>query len=191
MRARLRGRSPQKSSTSETLRFWWLWILTVTLFSTASRSTGSCHVRLRFFAGSMPTGNRCWTSWSASCLWRRNGCTGTSGSSALSPAQADERACQDLKVIESAEEFVRLRTSDDPDEYGRATNDEASEATWRDVIARFPEMRWWVAQNKTVPLIVLETLRNDPEEGVRSMVRAKGVWKRAHPADFKRLGDAE
>lgn len=54
-------------------------------------------------------------------------------------------------MIESADEFVRLRTSADPAEYQRAARDDATERTWRDVIARFPEMRFWVAQNKTVP----------------------------------------
>jgi hypothetical protein len=94
-------------------------------------------------------------------------------------------------VIESADEFIRLRTSDDPAEYRRAAHDEGSESTWRDVIERFPDMRFWVAQNKTVPLSILETLRTDPDEQVRSMVRAKGTWKRAHPDDTKRLGDRE
>lgn len=96
-----------------------------------------------------------------------------------------------LRVIESAEEFVRLRTSEDPDEYERAAYDGASEDTWRDVVARFPDMRFWVAQNKTVPLSILELLRHDPDERVRSMVRAKGTWARAHPGDSKRLGDGE
>jgi hypothetical protein len=94
-------------------------------------------------------------------------------------------------VIESADEFVRLRTSADPAEYGRAAHDEAAERTWRDVITRFPAMRFWVAQNKTVPLSVLEDLRNDPDRKVRDMVRAKGVWRRAHPEDAKRIGDPE
>jgi hypothetical protein len=91
-------------------------------------------------------------------------------------------------VIESAEEFVRLRTSTDPAEYQRAAHDEAAERTWQDVIARFPEMRFWVAQNKTVPLSVLEDLRNDPDEKVRAMVRARRAWMRAHPEDARRLG---
>lgn len=99
------------------------------------------------------------------------------------------RPCDDAFVIESAGEFVRLRSSADPGESQRAAHDEASERTWRDVIARFPEMRVWVAQNKTVPLSVLEDLRTDPDERVRSMVRAKGEWRRAHPEDAKRLGD--
>ncbi|MGW5380983.1 hypothetical protein [Nocardia sp. NPDC003963] len=93
-------------------------------------------------------------------------------------------------MIESAEEFVRLRCSEDPAEYNRAAHEEASEQTWREVIARFPEMRVRVAHNKTVPLNILEELRGD-DEWVRSMVRAKRSWARAHPEDAKRLGDPE
>lgn len=94
-------------------------------------------------------------------------------------------------MIETPEEFVRLRTSDDPDEYRRAAHEEAATATWLDVIERYPDMRVWVAQNKTVPLEVLEVLRHDADEWVRSMVRCKGTWKRAHPEDFKPLGAPE
>lgn len=90
------------------------------------------------------------------------------------------------RVIESAEEFVRLRISDDPAKYNRAAHDEASESTWREVIERFPDMRFWVAQNKTVPLSVLEILRQDPDDKVRHMVTSKRSWARAHPDDTTR-----
>ncbi|MET8522732.1 hypothetical protein [Nocardioides sp. NPDC004968] len=89
-------------------------------------------------------------------------------------------------MIDSAEQFVRLRTSDDPADYNRAARDEASETTWRDVIERFPDMCFWVAQNKTVPLSVLEVLRHDPDEKVRHMVMTKRSWARAHPDDTSR-----
>ncbi|MFG0216855.1 hypothetical protein ACFU8X_27755 [Brevibacillus porteri] len=61
-------------------------------------------------------------------------------------------------MITSAEEFVRLRTSKDPDEYLRAAWEEAS---------------FWVAHNKTVPIEILKLLANHPEERVRSMVASK------------------
>jgi hypothetical protein len=86
-------------------------------------------------------------------------------------------------VIESAEEFVGLRTSDDPADYERAAREECAEVTWLDVIERFPEMRFWVAQNKTVSLTVLEVLRGDNDERVQWMVRRKRSWARAHPED--------
>jgi len=89
-------------------------------------------------------------------------------------------------VIESAEEFVRLRSSVDPAEYHRAAQEEASESTWLEVIDRFPDMRFWVAHNKTVPLSVLEILRHDPDDRVRHMVTSKRSWARAHPNDTTR-----
>jgi hypothetical protein len=77
-------------------------------------------------------------------------------------------------MLESAEEFVRLRTSTDPEEYGKAATDEAAVSTWIDVIERYPDMRFWVAQNKTVPVAILERLATDDDPKVRSMVARKG-----------------
>lgn len=96
------------------------------------------------------------------------------------------RTWHHARVIESAEEFVRLRTSDDPAEYNRAAQEQATESTWHDVIERFPDMRFWVAQNKTVPLSVLEILRQDPDDRVRHLVTSKRSWARAHPDDTTR-----
>jgi hypothetical protein len=76
-------------------------------------------------------------------------------------------------MIQTAEEFVALRTSTDPTEYLRAASEEATELVWMDVIARYPEMRRWVAQNKTVPLRILEVLAVDPEPAVRFAVAMK------------------
>lgn len=44
-------------------------------------------------------------------------------------------------MIESAEEFVRLRRSPLSDDYRRAAHEEAPIQVWVDVLARFPEMR--------------------------------------------------
>jgi hypothetical protein len=76
-------------------------------------------------------------------------------------------------VIESAEEFVRLRSSEDPEEYGLAAIEPAPEAVWLEVIARFPEMRPWVAHNKTVPLSILKILADDEDADVRAAVASK------------------
>jgi hypothetical protein len=75
--------------------------------------------------------------------------------------------------ILSAAEFVRLRGSEDPSEQERATKGFASDAVWLDVIAQDPDMRFWVAQNKTVSLAVLGVLAVDPDPRVRSMVASK------------------
>lgn len=76
-------------------------------------------------------------------------------------------------MIESAEEFARLRTSELSEEQHRATHDEAPESVWRAVIERFTELREWVAHNKTVPLVILELLSRDPDDRVRYAVAMK------------------
>jgi hypothetical protein len=76
-------------------------------------------------------------------------------------------------MIGSADEFVRLRTSDEPDEYRRAAMDEAPESVWLEVVQAYPEMRRWVAHNKTVPMSVLDLLA-DQDEDVRIAVAQKG-----------------
>ena len=70
--------------------------------------------------------------------------------------------------------------SDDPDEYRRAAHEEASEQVWLDVIARFPEMRKWVAHNKTVPVGILAVLATDSDFEVRWWV----AWKRKLTRDL-------
>ena len=89
-------------------------------------------------------------------------------------------------VIESAEEFVQLRTSDDPADHYRASRESASLTVWQAVIDRYPDMRYWVAHNKTVPLEVLEQLAHDSELRVRWMVRQRRSWTQAHPEDAER-----
>jgi hypothetical protein len=76
-------------------------------------------------------------------------------------------------VIESAEQFVSLRTSTDETLYQRAVNESATEEVWREVVASYPEMRVWVARNKTVPLDILATLAKDVDASVRHAVAMK------------------
>ena len=77
------------------------------------------------------------------------------------------------EMIETAEEFVRLRTSDVEEEYYRAAHEPASLHVWLEVIAKYPDMRFWVAHNKTVPLEILDILAKDGDSKVRSMVASK------------------
>jgi hypothetical protein len=76
-------------------------------------------------------------------------------------------------LIKSAKEFVHLRLSDNQDEYLRAAWDEAPIEVWFEVIENYPDMRFWVAQNKTIPVEVLEILADDPSDRVRFMVASK------------------
>lgn len=76
-------------------------------------------------------------------------------------------------MITSAEEFVQLRLSADRQQYTRAAHDTAPTWVWIDVIERFPDMKKWVAHNKTVPIDILQILANDDEPNVRLMVAKK------------------
>lgn len=76
-------------------------------------------------------------------------------------------------MILSAEEFARLRSSEDEADYGRASSEEAPIEVWFSVVERFPDLREWVAHNKTVPLAVLARLANDPSAKVRATVAGK------------------
>jgi hypothetical protein len=75
--------------------------------------------------------------------------------------------------IESADEFVRLRRSEDPREYNRSAHEAASEDVWEDVLERFPDMTRWVVHNKTVPLDLLKRLANHADPDVRWSVAGK------------------
>jgi hypothetical protein len=76
-------------------------------------------------------------------------------------------------MIISAEEFVHLRQSESREDYTRAVNDSAPNHIWYEVIERFPEMRKWVAHNKTIPVDILRVLATDEDPEVRSMVARK------------------
>lgn len=76
-------------------------------------------------------------------------------------------------MIRSAEEFARLRTSEDLREQARAGTDEASIDVWLNVVERFPNLREWVAHNKTVPLQILDLLARDSSSAVRFAVAGK------------------
>jgi hypothetical protein len=76
-------------------------------------------------------------------------------------------------MIRSAEEFVALRTSENPVEYQRAAWESASLETWRQVIEQFPEMAEWVAHNKTIPPEVMKRLFDLGDEKVRFVLAMK------------------
>jgi hypothetical protein len=76
-------------------------------------------------------------------------------------------------MIESADQFVLLRTSEDIELYQKAANDSATEETWSEVIEKYPDMKVWVARNKTIPMSILETLSRDENADVRYAVAMK------------------
>jgi hypothetical protein len=76
-------------------------------------------------------------------------------------------------MIKSADQFVLLRTSENIELYQRAANEPATEDTWQEVIRKYPDMKVWVARNRTVPLNILETLSHDENADVRHAVAMK------------------
>jgi len=76
-------------------------------------------------------------------------------------------------MIETAEEFVRLRSSDEAALYSRAASETAPEHVWQQVIQQYPEMRKWVVHNKTVPHKILAELAADDDPSVRHAVAIK------------------
>jgi hypothetical protein len=76
-------------------------------------------------------------------------------------------------MINSAAEFVQLRTSEKREDYQRAIYEEASEQVWMDIIKQYPEMRFWVVQNKTIPLSILSILSIDQNPKIRAAIARK------------------
>ncbi|MGV3661744.1 MAG: HEAT repeat domain-containing protein [Prosthecobacter sp.] len=76
-------------------------------------------------------------------------------------------------MITSAQEFKRLRESEDVAEYSRAAQEEVPLEVWEEIVAQMPEMHFWVAHNKTVPVVILEKLARSEEWRVRVMVAEK------------------
>ena len=76
-------------------------------------------------------------------------------------------------MIKSAAEFHKLRCSQKREDYERAAWDEAPLKVWLAVIDEHPDMRFWVAHNKTVPMEILTILAADADTSVRHMVASK------------------
>ena len=76
-------------------------------------------------------------------------------------------------MIVSADEFLRLRASADPQDYQKSSQEEAPDNVWLEVVTRHPDMREWVAHNKTAPLSILKLLASGEDEHVRFQVAQK------------------
>ncbi len=76
-------------------------------------------------------------------------------------------------MIETAEEFKHLRSSENLDEQRRASVEEASIEIWKEIIAKYPELKEWVIYNKTVPIEILNQLSMDSNPDVRKEVARK------------------
>ncbi|MFI1925307.1 MULTISPECIES: hypothetical protein [unclassified Streptomyces] len=79
-------------------------------------------------------------------------------------------------MIESAEEFVRLRSSGDSADLLRTKREDAPLDVWLDLVNHHPDMRFWVTFNRHVPSDVLRLLVRDDDWRVRANIASrKGV----------------
>ena len=92
---------------------------------------------------------------------------------AINLARHADRSPGKKLTITSVAEFIRLRESEDPAEYYRAAHEDAPLEVWEGVVHTRPDMRFWVAHNKTVPIAILTLLSEDPSSDVRGMVARK------------------
>lgn len=76
-------------------------------------------------------------------------------------------------MIKTAEEFVRLRTSEDHIEQRRSATEFLGEKLCTEIIETFPEMKVWIIHNKTVPIAILRTLAEDTDRQIRAAVASK------------------
>ncbi|MFB7429629.1 hypothetical protein ACFC0K_40900 [Streptomyces hydrogenans] len=76
-------------------------------------------------------------------------------------------------TIKTAADFVRLVESDDPEERQLAAWDDAPLPVWKSVIENYPDMRFWVAHNRTTPAEILRTLAGDSDWRVRHRIASR------------------
>ena len=79
---------------------------------------------------------------------------------------------------------MRLRNSEEPEEYNRSAYDWAEDAVWHEVLDRFPEMARWVVHNKSVPHTILDRLIETGDRETRRWITSK---RKLTPAQMKRL----
>lgn len=85
-------------------------------------------------------------------------------------------------MIKSPKEFIFLRKSENTEEYTRAANEEAQTHVWEELIRDYPDMRTWVAHNKTIPEVIIRKLAFDKDPHVRLTI----AMKRKTPSDIKK-----
>ncbi|MGS2871677.1 hypothetical protein [Enterobacter huaxiensis] len=76
-------------------------------------------------------------------------------------------------MINSPEEFIELRNSDVSAKYNRTGTEEAPISVWNDLIEKHPEMRVWVARNRTIPREIIGRLSKDNDPIVRDAICSK------------------
>ena len=75
--------------------------------------------------------------------------------------------------ITSAEEFRRLRLSEDPLENDRSAWATMPLTVWRQLVHEYPDMRVWTAHNRSCPPEILTELAADADWRVRARVLSR------------------
>jgi hypothetical protein len=78
-----------------------------------------------------------------------------------------------LAVIETVAEFIRLVESDSAADRRRSAWEEAAGGVWLALIEKHPEMRFWVAHNRTLPVDAMRILAADEDWRVRARIAMK------------------
>ncbi|MEU8222521.1 hypothetical protein [Kribbella sp. NPDC048915] len=76
-------------------------------------------------------------------------------------------------MIGSADEFVGLRRSWDGTDWQRIKRDEAPLEVWLEIVREHPDMRFWVAFNRTLPAEVVRLLSQDSDWRVRARIASR------------------
>lgn len=77
-------------------------------------------------------------------------------------------------TIESADEFLELLNSDDPDARDRLRTDVATDEVWLETLYSYPQLAAWVATNETVSLRILRLIGTHSDATVRRHVVLTG-----------------
>lgn len=78
-------------------------------------------------------------------------------------------------MIDDANEWIRLRRSDDPEDQQRAMTEAVPVAVWAQVYERAPDLRPFIAAHREVALPMLERLADDPDATVRLAIAQRKV----------------
>ena len=88
-----------------------------------------------------------------------------------------------LPDITTADEFIRLRTSDNRLDNERSEWAAMPSPVWQELLSEHPEMKFWLAHNRTTPPEILAELARDADWRVRHRV----AQKNACPPELREL----
>ena len=78
-------------------------------------------------------------------------------------------------MIASVAEFIHLVRSDEAADRKRSAWEQAPVDVWLDVVRDHPDMRVWAANNRTIPVEVMQILARDSDWRVRGRLASKAA----------------